>query len=97
MIDKYPERTELAYIKRGGQWSRCLHELEVAHALRLLHNVNAQVVGTFEPWYMGPYEPPEPINSPAPDLAPKEEPNEKMLLETVNRIAILPRNQPLLE
>ena len=53
MIDKYPERTEMAYIKRGGQWSRCLHELEVAHALRLLHNLNAQVVGTFEPSYMG--------------------------------------------
>ena len=64
MIENYPERNELAYIERAGQWSRCLHEPEVAQALRHLHNVNAQVVGNFEPWYMGAYGPPEPINSP---------------------------------
>lgn len=63
MIDSYPEIIELAYIERGGQWSRCLYEPEVAQAVRLLHNVNTQVVGTFEPWYMGAYEPPESLAS----------------------------------
>ena len=40
MIDNHPERNELAYVERSGQWARCLHESEVPQALRLLHNIH---------------------------------------------------------
>ena len=40
MIENRPERNELAYVERSGQWSRCIHESEVLQALKLLHNVH---------------------------------------------------------
>ena len=40
MIDDFPERNELAYIERSGQWARCLHKSELPDALRLLHNIH---------------------------------------------------------
>ena len=40
LIDNYPEKNELAYVERNGQWARCLHESEVPQALKILHNVH---------------------------------------------------------